>query len=212
MKKLISILFGASLLFASSAQAAGMAGIKLGIGEIDAQNDAYTSGSTAIGSTSATADSPYGALFAEVELPQVEGLSVGLEYIPFTASIRLDKGESGTGADVDDYTTLYAMYMKEAGEGSVYFKAGFSRASIGDVVQTNATTTVNSQDDSMEGPMIGVGFQSNELANGLFARVEATYTDIGKVKVTTTSNGASSVEKTGSGEITTFSVSVARAF
>ena len=53
MKKLISILFGASLLFASSAQAAGMAGIKLGIGEIDAQNDAYTSGSTAIGSTSA---------------------------------------------------------------------------------------------------------------------------------------------------------------
>ena len=52
--------------------------------------------------------------------------------------------------------------------------------------------------------MIGVGFQSNELANGLFARVEATYTDIGKVKVTTTSNGASSVEKTGSGEITTF--------
>ena len=211
MKKVISVLFGASLLFATSAQAAGMAGIKLGIGELDAQNDAYTAGSTSVAAQSGSADNPYGALFAELEIPTVEGLSLGLEYVPFTASIRLDKGESGTGADVDDYTTLYAQYMHEAGEGSVYIKAGYSQADIGTVTNANGTT-VNSQDDSLGGPMVGVGFQTNELYNGMHLRLETTYTDLDSVAITTTSNGSSSVKKTGSGEITTFSISVAKSF
>ena len=86
MKKVISVLFGASLLFATSAQAAGMAGIKLGIGELDAQNDAYTAGSTSVAAQSGSADNPYGALFAELEIPTVEGLSLGLEYVPTHAT------------------------------------------------------------------------------------------------------------------------------
>ena len=211
MKKVISVLFGASLLFATSAQAAGMAGIKLGIGELDAQNDAYTAGSTSVAAQSGSKDNQYGALFAELEIPTVEGLSLGLEYVPFSASIRLDKGESGTGADVDDYTTLYAQYMHEAGEGSVYIKAGYSQADIGTVKNANGTT-VNSQDDTLSGPMIGVGFQTNELYNGMHLRLETTYTDLDSVAITTTSNGSSSVKKTGSGEITTFSISVAKSF
>ena len=210
MKKIIlSIL--AFITLANPLLAEGMVGAKIGIGEINAENDAYTSGSTSISSQSGDADNPYGAFFAELEIPSVEGLSIGLEYVPFTASIRLDKGESGTGADVDDYTTLYALYMKEAGEGSVYFKAGYSHADIGTVTNSNGTT-VNSQDDSLQGPMIGVGFQSNVLGNGLIARLEATYTDLEDVSITTTSNGASNVKKTGSADITTFSISIAKSF
>ena len=101
--------------------------------------------------------------------------------------------------------------MKEAGGGSVYFKAGYSHADIGSITNANGST-VNSQDDSLTGPMIGIGFQSNELVNGLVARLEATYTDVDDVSVTTTSNGSTSVKKTGSGEITTFTVSLAKSF
>ena len=198
-------------MLATSAQAAGLVGVKLGVGELDAQSNSYTAGSTTVASQSASADNQFGAIFGEVELSQVEGLSVGLEYIPFTATIRLDKGESGTGADVKNYTTLYGLYMKEASQGNIYFKAGYSHADIGSITNANGST-VNSQDDSLTGPMIGIGFQSNELVNGLVARLEATYTDVDDVSVTTTSNGSTSVKKTGSGEITTFTVSLAKSF
>ena len=211
MKKMLSMLFGVCLLFATSAQAGGLVGVKMGLGQAEGHNDAYTSGSTAIAAQSETKNNEFGALFAEFELASVEGLSLGLEYIPFTASIRLSPGkEGGTGADVEDYTTLYALYMKNVDAGNVYFKAGYSHADIGTV--TNSNSTVNSQDDSLEGPMIGVGFQSDELMNGLVARVEATYTDIQDVSITTTSNGATSVKKTGNAEITTLSVSLAKSF
>jgi len=211
MKKLITLLFGASLMLATSAQAAGLVGLKFGTGSLDAENDSYTAGGTTVASQSASVDNEYAAIFGEIELSQVEGLSIGLEYVPFTASIRLDKSESGTGADVEDYKTLYALYMKELAEGNVYFKAGYSRADIGTVVNANGTT-VNSQDDSLQGPMVGIGFQSAEMANGLIGRIEATYTDLEDVSLTTTSNGSTSVKKTGSGEITTFTVSLAKSF
>ena len=57
-------------------------GVKVGIGEIDASNDAYTAGSTSYASTSASADSEFAAIFAEVERSKVDGLSIGAEYIP----------------------------------------------------------------------------------------------------------------------------------
>ena len=135
-------------------------------------------------------------------------MSVGLEYVPFTAHISLDKKESSTGADLDNYTTLYVQYMKEVTEGSVYVKAGMSQADISAV--TNPSSTVVSQDDEITGTMLGVGFQRE--INGLFGRIEATHTELDDVSITTTSNGSSSVKKTGSGDISTLSISVAKSF
>ena len=210
MKKLLTIVSSA-LIFTTTAYSAGMVGLKVGLGEIDAENDAYTAGSTSVASSSGDADNAYGAIFAELSIPSVDGLSVGLEYIPFEANIRLDKGESSTGASVDQYKTLYVQYMANVGSGSVYGKIGYSHAEIGTVVQ-DAQTTVNSQDDSLQGPMAGIGFQTPEFGNGVFGRLEATYTDLEDVSITTTSNGSTSVKKTGSGEITTLSVSIAKSF
>lgn len=207
MKKIINLLFGASLLFATSAQA-NMVGVKLGIGELAADADSYTAGSNSYSAESKTVDSPYGAVFMEVAIPQKDGLSIGLEYVPFTAHISLDKKESSTGADLDDYTTLYVQYMKEVTEGSVYIKAGMSQADISAV--TNPSSTIVSQDDSISGTMLGVGFQRE--INGLFGRIEATHTELDDVSITTTSNGSSSVKKTGSGDITTLSISIAKSF
>ena len=208
MKKIINLLFGASLLFATSAQAENMVGVKLGIGELAADANSYTAGSNTYSAESKTVDSPYGAIFFEVGAPQVDGLSIGLEYVPFTAHISLDKKESSTGADLDNYTTLYVQYMKEVTEGSVYVKAGMSQADISAV--TNPSSTVVSQDSEITGTMLGVGFQRE--INGLFGRIEATHTELDDVSITTTSNGSSSVKKTGSGDITTLSISIAKSF
>ena len=210
MKKLLTII-SSILFFTSTAYSAGMVGLKVGLGEIDAENKSYTAGSTTVAAQSGDSDNAYGAIFAEFSIPSVDGLSVGLEYVPFEANIRLDKGESGTGVAVDQYKTLYVQYMANAGSGSIYGKIGYSHAEIGTVTNANGTT-VNSQDDSLQGPMAGIGFQTPEFGNGVFGRLEATYTDLDEVSITTTSNGSTSVKKTGSGEITTLSVSVAKSF
>ena len=209
MKKIISMLFGACFLFATSAYSAGMVGVKFGTGEIDAESDAYTAGSNTYSAASGSSDSTFGAIFAEIGVGPVSGLSLGIEYIPFEANIRLDKDKSSTGATVSDYTTLYAQYMIETGEGSVYVKAGYFQADVGSI--TGSEATINSQDDTLEGPMVGVGLQK-ELDNGLLGRLELTYTDLDSVSVTTTSNGSTSVKKTGDGDITTISVSLAKSF
>ena len=209
MKKIISILFGASLLFAASAQAAGIVGFKVGQGEIGGESNAYTAGSTSYGAESGNKSNEYAAIFAELNVEAAGGLSLGVEYIPFEARISLDKGH----ADVENATSLYALYARGAGQGSVYVKAGYFMADIGTVANSNGHgKTVNSQDDTLEGPMIGIGIQSAETVKGIIVRAEATYTDLDSVAITTTSNGSTSVKKTADGDITTFSVSFAKAF
>jgi hypothetical protein len=156
MKKILTILFGASLLFATSAQAEGMVGIKYGTGELDATKNAYTAGSTTYAAASKAKDNEYGAVFAEFAIPAVDGLSLGLEIIPFTATIMLENAkEAMTGAEVSDHTTLYAQYMYSMGSGGVYVKAGYASADIGNITQTASSsaagdTTVNSQSNSLE--------------------------------------------------------------
>ena len=211
MKKIISILFGASLLLATSAQSAGMVGVKVGQGELSGESDSYTPGTAAskVAAQSADTSNSYAAIFAEFELGDTP-LSVGLEYVPFEAHIRLDKGESSSGADVSDAATLYALFAKEVGAGSVYVKAGYFTADV--TVVQDAKTTVNSHDNSLEGPMVGIGFQSSENSNGLIFRGEVTYTDLDSMEITTTSNGSTSVKKTADGDITTFSVGLAKSF
>ena len=209
MKKIITMLFGASLLFATSAYSAGMVGVKFGMGEIDAESDAYTAGSNTYAAASGSGDSQYGAIFAEIGVSAVSGLSLGVEYIPFEANIRLDKDKGSTGAAVSDATTAYVQYMMEAGDGSFYAKAGYFTADVGSI--TGSEATINSQDDTLEGPMVGVGVQK-DLDNGLLGRLELTYTDLDSVSVTTTSNGSTSVKKTGDGDITTISFSIAKSF
>ena len=126
--------------------------------------------------------------------------------------------EAQTGAELSDHTTLYGQYMYSMSNGGVYVKAGYASADIGDITQTqNASiaskrTTINSQDNKLEGPMIGIGFQSNELSGGFVARIEVTHTDYDDISVTTTSNGSTSVKKTAEAELTTASISLAKTF
>ena len=220
MNKIISIIFGASLLLTTFAQAEGMIGIKYGTGELDATKNSYAASATkTYDAQSKSKSHEYGAIFAELEIPTVEGLSLGIEVIPFTATIMLENPkEAQTGAELSDHTTLYGQYMYSMSNGGVYVKAGYASADIGDITQTqNASiaskrTTINSQDNKLEGPMIGIGFQSNELSGGFVARIEVTHTDYDDISVTTTSNGSTSVKKTAEAELTTASISLAKTF
>ena len=212
MKKIISLLLG-SFLLASSAYAAGMVGVKVGLGDLEGSSNAYTAGETSIAGQSASVDNEYAAIF--VEFAATDMISVGLEYVPLSGIISLDGNSVDSRAEVSDFMTAYIMMSVDAGPGKLYAKAGYADAQIG-TVTSNDTSTVNSQSDALEGPMLGIGFQTAEGALGdaldLVARLEATYTDFDDVSITTTSNGSTSVKKTADGELTTFSLSLAKSF
>ena len=212
MKKTL-ISFFSLILLTSSAFAGGMIGIKAGVGELEGNKKAYTAGSTSYAAQTKSEDSEYAAIFAEVNLGE-SPVSVGLEYIPYTATVSVDGSASDSHLELSDHTTLYLLASKELSNGaSVYGKLGYSMADIGGVKANYATTTVNSHDDSLEGPMAGIGIQSTEFSQlGLIARLEATYTEYDEVKVNTTSNGSDAVDKKADANLTTFTISIAKPF
>ena len=213
MKKLITILVSSVILFTTSAYSAGMIGLKVGTGDLEGAQKAYTAGSTTYAAQTKSEDSEYGAIFAEIEIPNYP-VSVGLEYIPFTATVSVDGNSSDSHLELSDHTTLYLLAAKELANGaSVYGKLGYAMADIGGVKNNYDTTVVNSHDDSLEGPMAGIGLETAEFSPAaLVARFEATYTEYDEVKVNTTSNGSVSVNKKADANLTTFSISLGKKF
>ncbi len=209
MKKIVTII-GASLFLASSVFAEGLIGIKVGTGELEGTKNAYTAGSTSYSAQTKAEDHEYGAVFAEFNVPSVEGLSLGVEYIPFTATVTVDGNSSDSHATLSNHTTLYGVFGRDVGNVNAYLKAGYAHADIDNVAANFDDTTINSHDSNMSGPMIGIGLQSE--IQSLIGRLELTYTDYDDVSVTTTSNGSTSVKKTGNADLTTLSLSIAKAF
>ena len=211
MKK-ITILFVSCLFtLSTSAFAGGMVGVKYGTGDLDGSAASYVAGTTTYAAETGSKDSEFAAIFAEFNVNE-SPISVGLEYVPFDADISLNGKSANVSANVDDFTTIYALAMKELDSVSVYAKLGYSMADIGTVQVNDANTTLNSQSDSLEGIMYGVGIQSKELPGGLVARAEYTMTEFDDISVTTTSNGSAAVKKTADGELTTLTVSLAKSF
>ena len=208
MKKIISILIG-SFFFASTAYAGGMIGLKAGVGDLEGNKKSYTAGSTNYAAQSKSENSEYGAIFAEIEIPTIAGLSLGVEYIPFTATVSVDGNSSDSHLELSDHTTLYGLMMLP--NDVAYIKAGYAMADIGNVKANYDTTTINTKDSTLEGPMVGVGFQK-DLASDFVGRAEATYTKYDDVSVRTTSNGSTSVKKTADAELITLSLSISKQF
>ena len=210
MKKLIATMF--ALMITSSAFAnSGMIGIKYGTGELEGTQNAYTAGSTSYAAQTKDKSNEYGAIFVELEVPDVDGLSLGVDYIPYTATVSVDGNSSDSLLELSDHTTLYGLYSKDIGGVNPFVKVGFSFVDIDNVRAKFDTTTVNSHDDSLSGITYAVGLQS-EVMGGIMGRLEASYTDYDDVTVTTTSNGSSSVKKTGEANLTTFSIALAKTF
>jgi len=211
VKKITIILISALFTLTTSAFAGGMIGVKLGTGDLEGNKKAYTAGTNTYAAQSGSKDADFGAIFAELNIKE-SPISVGLEYVPFDADVSLDGKSSGVSANVQDYTTIYALAMRELNDVSVYAKLGYSQADIGTVSVNDTATTYVSQSGDLEGVMVGVGVQSKELPFGLVARGEFTYTEFDDISVTTTSNGSASVKKTADGELTTLTLSLAKSF
>ena len=211
MRKITTLFFLALFTLTTSVYAGGMIGVKLGQGDLEGNSKSYTAGSTTYAAISASKDSDFGAIFAEVNIKE-SPISVGLEYVPLDTDISLQGHQSNVSANVQDYTTLYLLAMHELTNFNVYAKLGYSEADIGTVKANDGQTTVNSQSGSLEGIMYGLGVQSQELPFGLVARAEYTFTEFDDISVTTTSNGSANVKKTASGELSTLTISLAKSF
>ena len=211
MKKIVSILF-ASIIFTTSAFAGGLIGLKVGNGDLEGTklvttnslepNDAQTSGSK---------DHTYGAIFAEVNLND-SPVNLGFELVPLTGTISVVNDDSDASVEVGNLRTIYVLAAREVGAGSVYAKLGYSEADIDNAKQSNGTTTITSFSDALEGPMIGLGFQTGEY-NGLVFRAEATLTEFDDVEVKTTDlDELVETKKANDIEFETITISVAKSF
>ncbi len=208
MKKILSIIFS-SIFLMSSAYAGGMIGVKVGQGDLEGTRTSTFDGSG--GSKSASRDSEYAAIFAEVSLGDGP-LSLGLEVVPMEAKIDADPGTSTDAtAYIENLKTLYALFSVDTEFGAVYGKVGYSHADA--EAKTNyGTTTLSNVSDSLEGPMIGIGAQFDvplPIINTI--RLEGTYTEFDELQVTSVSNDSTHT-RTGDAELITFSISLARSF
>jgi len=208
MNKLMTFIMAFFLLYSTSAISAGKVGLKVGFGELDANKKSYTAGSTTYAAQSVVEQSGMAAIFGEIDIAPVQGLSVGIEYIPLEAEISLERKEGDTSTTVDNAATAYLMYKTPVG---IFVKAGYFQADIGKVKNPNSTS-VDSQSDKLEGPMLGLGFETAELSNGISLRVEGTHVELDEIQITTTSNGAASVKKRADGELTQVGFSVVKSF
>ena len=138
----------------------------------------------------ATGVAGYGSVFIEKTLGS--RLAVGVDYVPSAleseeaSSSRLDKTTDDTGStitnkvslDFEDMTTVYVTLKLTE---DIYIKAGMVQV---DVV-TNETLGTGSTyaDADMDGETFGIGY-NKDFDNGMFARIEGTYMDLGSVSVT----------------------------
>ena len=215
MNKIVSILVG-SLFFASSALAGGLVGVKVGNGDLEATKATIVNTPATLneGAETGSVDSQYAAIFVESDQLSNSPVSLGLEFVPLTGVISASaKDHQDASVEVSNLKTVYALVTKETANGSVYGKIGYSHADIDNAKSSLGTTTVNSFSDALEGPMIGVGFQSPENSSGVIFRAEATLTQFDDVNVRTTdSDGLVETKKANDIELTTFTISVAKKF
>jgi hypothetical protein len=207
MKKILSILLASSFL-ACSAYAGGMIGVKVGSGTIDGERTVDPQHGVASSNTGSVSNE-YAAIFAEFSVNDM--VSVGLEIVPLEGQISTkDTTSSDTTVLVSDLRTLYALVP--IGSSPFYGKIGYSQADL--AVDTNYTqNTVNSFDDTAEGPMIGLGAQFDSPIPFLdVVRVEGTYTDFGQLSITTTDNNEDATTRKGEAEMMTISLSLAKSF
>jgi len=195
-------------------------GLKLSYGSLDADgtNDTNSasggSGGDALKS-SGSMNLPLASIFLEreIELP-VLNIALGIDLVPMSASTKLDGG-NGTDADVEvgNQFTAYIQPSKTlANDMAVFVKIGYSRADV-DVTNitrqaTNAGTasTDSSASKSLEGPMIGLGFEKTNADK--FVRFEVTHTDYDKISYT----NSNSKVLTADADLTAINLSIGKKF
>ena len=219
MKKiLISTILSAFVVFSASADT--NIGISISSANMDATGS-HTTNSASGGSggdavnASGNADFEMASFFIEQEIA-AGGLNIalGLDAVPMTAEVDKLGGGDGFDATVEigNLMTAYIQPMFDAGNVTLFLKAGLSSADV-DItnVSRQATTagtasTDGAQSKSLDGTMYGAGAQISTGSG--FVRLEGTITDFDEISHT---NSNSKVVKADS-ELTRITLSFGKSF
>tara|TARA_Y100001958_G_C20840214_1_gene287118 strand:- start:54 stop:608 length:555 start_codon:yes stop_codon:yes gene_type:complete len=146
----------------------------------------------------ATGVAGYTSLFVEKTLG--DRLAIGVDYNPSAMSSetanndRLDKTTAASASSVTnsvkvDFEDLTSVYLRLNVSENIYLKAGM--VSVDVITKEQLGTGSTYGDTDMSGETFGIGYNT-EFGNGMFARIEGTYMDLGSVSVTA-SNGDNKV-------------------
>jgi hypothetical protein len=138
-----------------------------------------------------SADATFASVFLEksLDLNVPATISLGVEYIPFTATIDIDTTNGGDySGQVKNHTTLYVQAAKEVRDGfKVMANAGYVMAKISGVKSN--TLTLTSNDTSLNGFAYGVAIQKDLNTRFTdFVRIGADWIDYDTVEAKTSSD------------------------
>ena len=189
-------------------------GISLTAGFMDATGSHTTNQSTTVNESN-SAEFPFASLFLERQI-QTGGIDValGLDVIP--VEWEIDSIGGGTGFDatlkIGNLVTAYIQPMIVRDNVSFFARIGYSQADLEitdfkrQATTAGTASTDTDQSKSLEGPMVGIGFQVNtDLA---FVRLMGTHTEFDEI---THTNSNSKVLKA-TPEINALTLSIGRAF
>ena len=142
----------------------------------------------------ATGVAGYASVFIEKTLG--DRLAIGVDYNPSAMSSetanndRNDKTSTETPSSVTnsikvDFENLMSVYLSLNVSENIYLKAGLVQVDV--ITKETLGTGSTYGDTDMSGETFGIGYNAN-FDNGMFARIEGTYMDLGSASVTA-SNG-----------------------
>ena len=220
MKKLIiaaiSAYFVASAAFADSTNI----GFRISSGNLAATGTETTNQASTVTQSERDADFEMGSVFVErqIETNDKFNITIGLDYVPMTASVASLTGGDGTDAKVSA-GNLFTAYLQPTfivnDNVSVFGKVGYASGDLEITdISRQATTagtasTDGPQDKTLEGTMYGIGAQINPASGPIgFIRLEYTQTDFDKISHT----NSNSKKLTADAELQLITLSIGKSF
>lgn len=203
MKKIIISLFSVFFLLIANANAADFGfkiGGTLGAGafEVDGAVEKNADVTKNVTSEGDKAEEMYalGSIFTEITVN--DKIAIGVDYVPYALeSNEIENEQEVAGSTtkvtnraevhIEDITTIYAsLYLND----NIYAKAGYLQA---DVLTKEALGTGGAYPNAdIDGIVLGLGYD-RAADNGMFVRLEATYTDLDSVQVTNSNDSTKSI-------------------
>ena len=195
-KKLITAVISASFVASAAFADSTNIGFKISSGNLSASGVESTNQGSTVTQTGRDANFEMGSIFVERQMETTEkfSITIGLDYVPMTASVASLAGGDGFDAKVSA-GNLFTAYVQPSlmvnDNVSIFAKLGFAQGDleISDIArQATAATgggtasTDAAQDKTLEGMVYGIGAQVNRAIGPIdFIRLEATQTDFAQI-------------------------------
>ena len=195
-KKLIIATISASFVaFAAFADSTNI-GFRISSGNLAASGTETTNQASTVTQAERDANFEMGSIFVErqIETSDKFNITIGLDYVPMTASVASLTGGDGFDAKVSA-GNLFTAYVQPTinlnDTISVFGKVGFASGDLEITDISRQATTAGTastdvaQDKKLEGTVYGIGAQMNKATGPFdFIRLEYTQTDFDKISHT----------------------------